>query len=171
MVSNTGAIINSGTWNAANIFNNIGGTFTTTGIVTATTAFNNAGAFNAAGTLTTPLINNVGAFTVTGILGGEIGHINNAGSLLVDEGGVLIAGGITNNPGGVITNNGAVTDTLDNFGVVINNGTYTADVNNFATAASRTTEFGSATCCRIPARSPTMEPGARRISPTTPAAS
>ncbi len=135
VVSNTGAIINSGTWNAANIFNNIGGTFTTTGVVTATTAFNNAGAFNAAGTLTTPLINNVGAFTVTGILGGEIGHINNAGSLLVDEGGVLIAGGITNNPGGVITNNGAVTDTLDNFGVVINNGTYTADVNNFATGS------------------------------------
>jgi hypothetical protein len=133
--SNTGTIINSATWNAANIFNNVGGTFTSTGTVAATTAFNNAGAFNAEGTLTTPLINNNGSFTVTGVLGGEIGHINNGGSLQVDAGGVLVAGGISNSLGGVITNLGAITDTLDNFGVVVNNGTYTADVNNFATGS------------------------------------
>lgn len=135
VVSNTGTIVNSATWNAASIFNNVGGTFTSSGVIAATTAFNNAGAFDAQGSLTTPLINNIGAFTVTGILGGVIDHINNGGSLQVDLGGVLVAGGITNSFGGVIVNNGSLTDVLDNSGVVVNNGLYTADVNNFATGA------------------------------------
>ena len=135
VVSNTGTIINSATWNAASIFNNVGGTFSSTGALTATAAFNNAGAFDAQGSLTTPLINNMGALTVTGPLAGAIGQINNGGTLLVDAGGVLVAGGITNSPGGVITNNGSLTDVLNNFGVVVNNGTYTADVNNFATGS------------------------------------
>ena len=113
----------------------MGGTFASTGIIAATTAFNNAGVFDAQGSLTTPLINNTGAFIVTGVLGGAIDHINNGGLLQVDLGGVLVAGGVTNSFGGVIVNNGALTDVLNNSGVVINNGVYTADVNNFATGA------------------------------------
>ncbi len=133
VVSNTGQIVNSAIWNAANISNDVGGTFTSNGALTVTTALNNAGAFFAAGSLTTPLINNTGAFTVTGPLSGAIVSFNNSGLLQVDEGATLTAGGITNNAGGSIFNSGAITDALDNSGVVVNNGTFTADVNNLAT--------------------------------------
>jgi hypothetical protein len=133
VASNAGGISNSGTWNAANFTNGVGGTFTSTGVIAATTAFNNAGTFNAEGTLTTPLVNNTGVFTVTGVLDGVIDHINNGGALQVDAAGVLVAGGVTNSFGGVIVNNGSLTDVLDNSGLVVNNGLYTADVNNFAT--------------------------------------
>ncbi len=133
LLSNTGTIVNAATWNATNFFNAAGGTFISTGTLIATTALNNAGALNVQGTLTAPLINNNGAFTVTGPLAGTIGLINNAGSLVVDAGGSLTAGGINNDPSGSITNFGTITDVLNNSGVVVNNGAYNADVNNFTT--------------------------------------
>jgi hypothetical protein len=50
--------------------------------LTATTAINNAGVFNASGTVTTPLINNSGVFNaINGPVGGAIGAFNNSGVL------------------------------------------------------------------------------------------
>ena len=111
-------MVNSGTWNAATFANGVGGTVTTTGILTATTALSNAGVFSAEGTLATPLVDNSGIFTVTGPLTGAIGGFTNSGSLQIDAPGSITIG-----------------SPLNNYGAIVNNGTVNADVNNFATGS------------------------------------
>lgn len=80
---------------------------------------------------------NPGATLIIGP-GGSIDNqstITNSGLLDVAAGGAITVAGVTNSTTGVITNFGAITDTLNNSGVVINAAVYNADVNNFATGS------------------------------------
>lgn len=86
LLSNSGVVLNTGTWNAATFTNSSGGLVTTTGALTATTSVTNAGTFDAAGTLTTPLLDNTGVLNVTGPLSGTLGTFNNAGTVSMVNG-------------------------------------------------------------------------------------
>jgi autotransporter-associated beta strand protein len=68
-------------------------------------------------------VNNTGTYTIDQLL-------TNSGAIQVNAGGTLtaIAGGITNNLGATILNNGRIDDVLNNAGTVTNNLTYNADV-------------------------------------------
>jgi len=86
LLSNSGLVLNTGTWNASTFSNSSGGLVATTGALTATTSITNAGTFEAAGTLTTPLLDNNGTFAVTGPLAGGLGTFNNAGTVSMVDG-------------------------------------------------------------------------------------
>jgi autotransporter-associated beta strand protein len=63
--------------------------------------------------------------------GGSIAQsasLTNSANFTVDSGGFATFGSVTNNVGGTITNNGTITDDLNNAGTVTNNGTYVANV-------------------------------------------
>ncbi|WP_172842488.1 beta strand repeat-containing protein [Bradyrhizobium erythrophlei] len=80
-------------------------------------------------------VNNTGTYTIDQLL-------TNSGAIQVNAGGTLIAtaGGITNNLGATIVNNGRIDDVLNNAGTVTNNLTYNADVaTNTGTIANSAT--------------------------------
>ena len=122
-VANTSIVnANGGAINGA-IANNAGGTFNVGGSVTSNNTFSNAAANSVLHVL------NGGNYTVTGLVTNS--GTAAGGGILVDAGGRLTAtaGGITNNVGATIVNNGRIDDALNNAGAVTNNLTYNADVN------------------------------------------
>jgi uncharacterized protein with beta-barrel porin domain len=106
-----------------------------------------------AGTLTLSGSNTYGGgtFVNAGTLeigsGGSItqsASLTNSANFTVDRGGSATFGMVTNNAGGTITNNGTVTDDLNNAGTVTNNGTYVANVaSNTGTITNNATWTGT----------------------------
>ena len=100
--------------------NNNAGTFNVGGTVTGNSTFDNSAA-------TSRLLVNTGSYSVTGLITNS--GSDAAGGILVANGATLNGnGGITNNLGATIVNNGIVNDDLNNAGSVTNNLTYNANV-------------------------------------------
>lgn len=134
-VSNTATFnANGGAVNGA-ITNGAGGTFNVGGTVSSNSTFSNS-------TASSRLLVNSGTYTVTGLVTNS--GTNAGGGILVANGATLTAtaGGITNNVGATIVNNGTVNDTLNNSGPVTNNLNYNADVSNTATGTINNTATG-----------------------------
>jgi uncharacterized protein with beta-barrel porin domain len=113
-------IANGGAINGA-IANNAGGNFNIGGTVTSNSTFSNSAA-------TSRLLVNSGTYTVTGPVTNS--GTDAGGGILVAAGAVLnaSAGGVTNNAGATIVNNGTIDDALNNAGTVTNNSIYNANV-------------------------------------------
>lgn len=111
-----GAVVNINTINGAGGIINIATTATSSG------SFANAAA-------SAQLNIDSGTFTFTQ-------GLTNSGTIAVADGATLVAAGIVNNQGGVITvqSGGTIDDALVNAGTVTNRGTYYADITNQAGA-------------------------------------
>ena len=113
-------VINAGTVNANGgalngaVVNNAGGIFNVGGAVTSDSTFINANGATLA-------VSGTGNYTLAGLL-------TNSGDFTVAAGGTLSPGGILNTATGVATNNGVVTDDLNNAGLYTNNNIENANV-------------------------------------------
>ena len=83
-----------------------------------------------------------GVFSTSGASSIFSTSITNAG--VIDNDGTIIAGALSNLVGASLTNNGTLTDNLNNAGSVVNNGTYTANVaSNSGTITNNAFWYGS----------------------------
>ena len=145
--NNTNGTVQGTTTNNGGTITGAGGTFAgvtnttgtfnlnagSTGTVSNAATFNIGGTSGTTGTFTTTaagsrLLVNTGTYTVSGLVTNS--GTNALGGILVAAGATLTAtaGGITNNAGATIVNNGTINDTLNNSGTVTNNLTYNANV-------------------------------------------